>query len=186
MCVCVCANAYLNIPHPKLCKPCLYKSERGKEREGEREAEIWQGTGQKERRGGGGREGGEKEERKISLLRSCCHGNPPDNTYSLCHSGMKESDELTPPFIPLMKKHTRHVKTTLAFPPLLFPVGALSLYLKERRNTQSVQIETRWILLNQNKSLVAHELNSKLHYPLSQSAILTPPTVIILSSGVFC
>lgn len=29
MCVCVCVNAYLNIPHPKLCKACLYKLGRG-------------------------------------------------------------------------------------------------------------------------------------------------------------
>lgn len=44
--------------------------------------------------------GVQKEERKISLLCSCCYGNPLDNTYSLCHSGMKESDELTPFYSP--------------------------------------------------------------------------------------
>lgn len=27
--MCVCVNAYLNIPHPKLCKACLYKLGRG-------------------------------------------------------------------------------------------------------------------------------------------------------------
>lgn len=80
LCVCVCANAYLSTPHPKRCKPCLYKSEREEKRGREREMEIWQGTGQRE--GGGGR--------KMSLLHSCCHGNTPDNTDSLCHSGMKD------------------------------------------------------------------------------------------------
>lgn len=91
LCVCVCWSAYLNIPHPKCCKPCLYKSERGRERE----EEIWQGTGQKERGGGGG---GKEEERKISLLCSCCHRNPPDNTYSFCHSGMEDSEWIKPSF----------------------------------------------------------------------------------------
>lgn len=42
------------------------------------------------------RGGGAKEERKSSLLYSCCYSNPLDNTYSICLSGMKESDELTP------------------------------------------------------------------------------------------
>ena len=69
-------------------------------------------VGEREREGGRGKQksdkvldreeeeeegGGMKEDRKISLRCSCYHGNPADNTYSLCHSGMKESDESIPP-----------------------------------------------------------------------------------------
>lgn len=85
------------------------------------------------------------EERKISLRRGCYHGNVLDNTYSLCHIGMKESDELIPPsFDSLHKTHTLAMsKPHWPSPLLLFPVGALSLCLKERRNSQSDQMETR-------------------------------------------
>lgn len=132
LCVCVCKRIPEHSPPKSLQTMSVQVGER--EREGGRNL-TWHWTKREKRR----ERGGEKEERKISLLCSCRHGNPPDNTYSLCHSGMKESDELSPPSsFPSEKTHTRHVKTTLAFPPLLFPVGALSLYLKERQNTQSV------------------------------------------------
>lgn len=87
----MCGNTYLNIPHPKLQKPCLYKSERGEE-EGGRKKKSDKGRGQKVRRMTEGVREEEKEEekdgwgtneeekKKISLLCSCCRGNAVDNT----------------------------------------------------------------------------------------------------------
>lgn len=110
----------------------------------------------REKEGVGG--GVQREERKISLLCSCCYGNPLDNTYSLCHSGMKESDELTPFYSPC--KNARSLcENHTGLPPSFVsswgttPSRSLSLPLsihsrkkkkkeRETRMTQSAKIET--------------------------------------------
>lgn len=163
--VCVCENAYLNIPHPKLRKPCLYKSGRGKGREGE--AEIWHRTGQKERRRG--------EDRKISLHCSCCHDNPPGNTYSLCHSGMKESDELSP-------LHSPHKNTHSVCNPLC--QGILNSIERAKQTHSQNKLKPYEFCLIRIKSWNSNSSRAELPYLLSQSTILTP-TALIVWIGVF-
>lgn len=69
----VCANAYLNIPHPKkTLKSCLYKSEDQATRERERE------------------KGRRRKKERFSYSAAVAMETRPDNTYSLCHSGMKD------------------------------------------------------------------------------------------------
>ena len=118
--MCECVKAYLNIPHPKLRKPCLYKSERGKEREGEGSRNLTKVLDREEEEEEGG---GVKEDSKISLLCSCYHGNPADNTYSLCHSGMEESNESIPPTtLNYWHKNPHSLCQNHSGLPLLFPV----------------------------------------------------------------
>lgn len=138
--VCVCANAYLNIPHPKLRKPNHVCTSWRKRRRGRVKKEaILQGTGQKKkkRKGKEGAEGGGgvKEERQVFLLCSCCHGSPHDNTYSLYHSGMGESGRLTPDLFPSCK-NTHYLKSTLA--PASPFTSSQSHLVEERRKNNSL------------------------------------------------
>lgn len=73
--VCVCVRTHTwTFPTQKLCKPCLYKSERGKEREGERGRNVtWYWTERRRERreeeeGKGGYIGGKKDFLTLQLL----------------------------------------------------------------------------------------------------------------------
>lgn len=144
-----CVNAYLNIPHPKLCKSCLYKLERGKEREGERSTNLtrfW------------------TEGLNIFLRCSCCHDNRLHNTYSLCHSGVKKSDELNPLLSPSENKINPH------WPSSSFASSCGSL-------TPSRDEQLRQIKANPDKIRLIRIKVWEIHYPLPHSTILTPPTI---------
>lgn len=105
--LCVCANAYLNIPHPKLRKPCLYKLEKEKEREGERGRDLtrcWKEKNKKEERKRESKGGGAKEVSKAFFAVVAMAARLTIHTASTTVAWRNQRDQ--PPFIPLMQKYT--------------------------------------------------------------------------------
>lgn len=166
MCVCVCENAYLNIPHPKRCKPCLYKSERGKEREGEREEEICGGAGQKERRGGGGVVRRRKE--RFPYSAAVAIATRPTIYTASATVAWRIQSELTPLYSPHKKTHWPCQNHIGLHPHFCFQPGHSLFTWKREAIPSRFKLKPDEYCFNQNKSLVAHELNSELHYPKSQ------------------
>lgn len=77
----VCASAYLNIPHPKKNSQIVsvQVGGSGNQREGERE------------------KGRRRKKERFSYSAAVAMETRPDNTYSLCHSGMKDLEWITSP-----------------------------------------------------------------------------------------
>lgn len=111
-----------------------------------------------------GREGGKEREKRRSgrkerspYFTAVAMETHPDNTYSLCHSGMKDSEWIKPRFlffIPLAVSKPHRSPLT---PTFVSSWGNLLHSLLKWKPDECV--------LNQNKTSVAHELNSELHCP---------------------
>lgn len=130
----------------------------------EREEEIWQGAGQKERRGGGG----VVRRRKERFPYSAAVAIATRPTIYTASATVAWRSELTPLYSPHKKTHWPCQNHIGLHPHFCFQPGHSLFTWKREAISSRFKLKPDEYCFNQNKSLVAHELNSELHYPKSQ------------------